>query len=149
MRCPYCSNDATKVIDSRPSEDGYTIKRRRICEHCKKRFTTFEKMETIPIAVIKKDNSSELYDKQKMQSGIFRSCHKRPIPPEVINQLVDDVETTIFNSGLKEIRSSEIGELVMKALKDVDQVAYVRFASVYRDFADVKSFMEELQKLLE
>lgn len=148
MKCPYCAKDDTRVIDSRPSEDNYAIKRRRECDHCKKRFTTYERIEAIPLVVIKKDNSRELYDRTKIESGVFRSCHKRPVPVEVMNRLVDDIETAIFNKGIKEIKSSEIGEIVMKALKDVDQVAYVRFASVYREFKDVKTFMEELEKLV-
>lgn len=148
MKCPYCAKDDTRVIDSRPSEDNYEIKRRRECDHCKKRFTTYERIEAIPLVVIKKDNSRELYDRTKIESGVFRSCHKRPVPVEVMNRLVVDIETAIFNKGIKEIKSSEIGEIVMKALKDVDQVAYVRFASVYREFKDVKTFMEELEKLV-
>lgn len=148
MKCPYCGKDDTRVIDSRPSEENNSIKRRRECDHCKKRFTTYERIESIPLVVIKKDNSRELYDRAKIQSGVFRSCHKRPVSVEVMNSLVDDIETTIFNKGTKEINSSEIGELVMKALKDIDQVAYVRFASVYREFKDVATFMEELEKLM-
>lgn len=148
MKCPYCGKDDTRVIDSRPSEENNSIKRRRECDHCKKRFTTYERIESIPLVVIKKDNSRELYDRAKIQSGVFRSCHKRPVSVEVMNSLVDDIETAIFNKGTKEINSSEIGELVMKALKDIDQVAYVRFASVYREFKDVATFMEELEKLM-
>lgn len=148
MKCPYCMKDDTRVIDSRPSEENNAIKRRRECDHCKNRFTTYERIESIPFVVIKKDNSRELYDRLKIESGVFRSCHKRPVSAEVMNSLINDVETAIFKKGTKEINSSEIGELVMKALKDVDQVAYVRFASVYREFKDVKTFMEELEQLV-
>lgn len=148
MKCPYCAKADTRVIDSRPSEDNNAIKRRRECDHCKKRFTTYERIESIPLVVIKKDNSRELYDRRKIESGVFRSCHKRPVSVETMTSLVDDIETEIFNKGTKEVNSAEIGELVMKALKDVDQVAYVRFASVYREFKDVETFMEELEKLV-
>lgn len=148
MKCPFCGMDDTRVIDSRHSDDNYSIRRRRRCDMCKKRFTTYEKVEALPLVVIKKDDSREYYDRAKIESGIFRSCHKRPVPIEVMNSLVDDIETTIFNKDVKEIRSSEIGEIVMGFLKDVDQVAYVRFVSVYREFKDVKSFMEELEALI-
>ena len=130
MKCPFCSNDDTRVIDSRPSDDNSTIRRRRQCDKCGKRFTTYEKIETIPLIVIKKDMTRETYDRSKIESGVFRSCHKRPVSAEAINACVDDIENTIFNKGVKEISSSEIGEIVMEKLMKLDQVAYVRFASV-------------------
>lgn len=148
MKCPFCSNDDTRVIDSRPSDDNSTIRRRRQCDKCGKRFTTYEKIETIPLIVIKKDMTRETYDRSKIESGVFRSCHKRPVSAEAINACVDDIENTIFNKGVKEISSSEIGEIVMEKLMKLDQVAYVRFASVYREFKDVNTFKDELEKLL-
>ena len=149
MRCPYCGADDSKVIDSRPTEDGEKIRRRRECLSCKKRFTTYEKVETIPLIVIKKDNTREQYDRSKIEGGVLRACHKRPISVNQINQLVDEVETEIFNREEKEIPSSLIGELVMDKLKDLEAVAYVRFASVYREFKDVNTFMSELKKMLD
>ena len=148
MKCPFCSNDDTRVIDSRPSDDNSTIRRRTQCDKCGKRFTTYEKIETIPLIVIKKDMTRETYDRSKIESGVFRSCHKRPVSAEAINACVDDIENTIFNKGVKEISSSEIGEIVMEKLMKLDQVAYVRFASVYREFKDVNTFKDELEKLL-
>ena len=148
MKCPFCSNDDTRVIDSRPSDDNSAIRRRRQCDKCGKRFTTYEKIETIPLIVIKKDMTRETYDRAKIESGVFRSCHKRPVSAEAINACVDDIENTIFNKGVKEISSSEIGEIVMEKLMKLDQVAYVRFASVYREFKDVNTFKDELEKLL-
>ena len=148
MKCPFCSNDDTRVIDSRPSDDNSTIRRRRQCDKCGKRFTTYEKIETIPLIVIKKDMTRETYDRAKIESGVSRSCHKRPVSAEAINACVDDIENTIFNKGVKEISSSEIGEIVMEKLMKLDQVAYVRFASVYREFKDVNTFKDELEKLL-
>jgi len=140
--------DDTRVIDSRPSEDNYSIRRRRKCDSCGKRFTTYEKVETIPLVVIKKDQTREPYDRAKIESGVFRSCHKRPVPVEAINACVDAVENAVFNMEAREIPSSSIGEIVMEHLKKLDQVAYVRFASVYREFKDVNTFMDELKKLL-
>lgn len=148
MKCPFCNNEDTRVIDSRPSDDNSVIRRRRQCDNCNKRFTTYEKVETIPLAVIKKDLTRETYDRSKIESGVFRSCHKRPVSAEKINACVDDIENSIFNKGVKEISSSEIGEMVMERLKELDQVAYVRFASVYREFKDVNTFKDELEKLL-
>ncbi|MGP1432705.1 MAG: transcriptional regulator NrdR [Catonella sp.] len=148
MKCPFCGNEDTKVIDSRPSDDNSAIRRRRNCESCNKRFTTYEKVETLPLAVIKKDLTRENYDRSKLESGVVRSCHKRPVSVEKINSCVEDIENTIFNKGVKEISSSEIGEIVMERLKELDQVAYVRFASVYREFKDVNTFKSELEKLL-
>ena len=149
MKCPFCGDENTKVIDSRPSEETNAIRRRRQCEKCSMRFTTYEKVETIPLVVIKKGNVREAYDRSKIEAGVFRSCHKRPISVSQITQLVDEVENAIFNMEEKEIPSSKIGELVMDKLKNLDAVAYVRFASVYREFKDVSTFMDELKKLLD
>ena len=148
MKCPYCNEDDTKVIDSRPADDNCSIRRRRQCERCDKRFTTYEKLETMPLMVIKKDDSRETYDRSKIESGVIRSCHKRPVSTQQINAMIDDIENRIFNLEEKEVATSVIGELVMESLKDLDEVAYVRFASVYREFKDVNTFMEELGKLL-
>ncbi len=148
MRCPFCGKENTKVIDSRPAEDSSSIRRRRECDQCKKRFTTYEKVETIPLIVIKKDNNREPYDREKLAAGIIRSCHKRPVSINEINKLVDEVENIIYNLAENEVPSSKIGEIVMNKLKDFDSVAYVRFASVYREFKDVNTFMDELKKLL-
>lgn len=149
MKCPFCSSEDTRVIDSRPADENTSIRRRRLCDNCGKRFTTYEKVETIPLIVIKKDNNREQYDRSKIEAGVFRACHKRPISAEEINQLVDEVETEIFNREEKEISSAFIGEIVMNKIKDLDSVAYVRFASVYREFKDVNTFMSELKKALE
>ncbi|MBQ2744541.1 MAG: transcriptional repressor NrdR [Lachnospiraceae bacterium] len=149
MKCPFCGKENTKVIDSRPAEDNSSIRRRRQCDVCGKRFTTYEKVETIPLIVIKKDDNREPYDRDKIQGGIIRSCHKRPVSANQITQMVEEIETQIFNMEEKEISSSTIGEIVMDKLKDVDQVAYVRFASVYREFKDVNTFMDEIKKILD
>ena len=149
MKCPYCNEADTKVIDSRPADDNSSIRRRRQCERCGKRFTTYEKLETMPLMVIKKDESREVYDRSKIEAGILHSCHKRPVSPRQISTMIDEIENQIFNMGEREIPASLIGELVMKKLKDVDEVAYVRFASVYRQFKDIDTFMKELNKLLE
>ena len=148
MKCPFCSYDNTRVIDSRPADENNSIRRRRVCDQCGKRFTTYEKVETIPLIVIKKDNNRETYDRSKIEAGVLRACHKRPISAADINQLVDSVETTVFNREEKEIPSGVIGELVMNKLKDLDTVAYVRFASVYREFKDINTFMDELKKVM-
>lgn len=148
MKCPYCSSDNTRVIDSRPADDNCAIRRRRNCDDCGKRFTTFEKVETIPLMIIKKDNNREPYDRTKIEAGVLRACHKRPISADQIKTLVDDVETEIYSREAKEIPSSVIGELVMDKLKDLEAVAYVRFASVYREFKDVNTFVNELKKML-
>lgn len=148
MKCPFCGEENTKVIDSRPAEDNSAIRRRRQCDECGKRFTTYEKVETIPLIVIKKDNNREPYDRAKIESGIIRSCHKRPVSINEINSMVDSIETAIFNMEEKEVPSKIIGEIVMDKLKDFDDVAYVRFASVYREFKDVNTFMDELKKIL-
>lgn len=149
MKCPFCGSDNTRVIDSRPADDNTSIRRRRLCDDCGKRFTTYEKVETIPLIIIKKDNNREQYDRAKIEAGVLRACHKRPISATQINQLVDEVEIDIFNREEKEISSTLIGEIVMDKIKDLDSVAYVRFASVYREFKDVDSFMSELKKMLE
>ena len=149
MKCPFCSSDNTRVIDSRPADDNNSIRRRRLCDACKKRFTTYEKVETIPLIVIKKDNNREQYDRSKIEAGILRACHKRPISVNEINKLVDEIETEIFNKEEKEIPSNVIGEIVMDKLKDLEEVAYVRFASVYREFKDINTFMDELKKILD
>ena len=148
MKCPYCNAQDTKVIDSRPADDNSSIRRRRQCESCGKRFTTYEKLETMPLMVIKKDRSREAYDRSKIEAGIIHSCHKRPVSTRQINALIDEIENQIFNMEEKEVETSVIGELVMRKLKQLDEVAYVRFASVYREFKDVNTFMEELGKLL-
>ena len=148
MKCPYCGEENTKVIDSRPAEENNAIRRRRQCLKCKKRFTTYEKVENIPLIVIKKDDIREPYDRGKIEAGIVRSCHKRPVSYEQIVSAVEDVENKIFNMEKKEISSRVIGEIVMERLKELDQVAYVRFASVYRQFKDIDSFSEELKKLV-
>ena len=149
MKCPFCGKENTKVIDSRPAEDNSSIRRRRQCDICGRRFTTYEKVETIPLIVIKKDDNREPYDRDKIQAGIIRSCHKRPVSVNQITQMVEEIENQIFNLEEKEISSSSIGEIVMDNLKDVDQVAYVRFASVYREFKDVNTFMDEIKRILE
>ncbi len=196
MKCPFCSQENTRVIDSRPADDNCSIRRRRLCDACGKRFTTYEKIETIPVIVIKKDNNREPYDRSKIEDGILRACHKRcdacgkrfttyekietipvivikkdnnrepydrskiedgilrachkrPVPLKEINAVIDAIESDIFNREEREIASSEIGEMVMEKLKDLDSVAYVRFASVYREFKDVNTFLSELKKMLD
>ena len=149
MKCPYCNHADTRVIDSRPSEDGTSIRRRRSCDECGKRFTTYEKIETIPLIIIKKDNNREQYDRSKIEAGVLRACYKRPVSAEEIQKTIDAVETEIFKREEKEISSTVIGEIVMEKLKELDAVAYVRFASVYREFKDVNTFMAELKKILD
>lgn len=149
MKCPYCSSDNTRVIDSRPVDDNTSIRRRRLCDDCHKRFTTYERVETIPLVVIKKDNTREQFDRSKIERGLLRACHKRPVSMSQIRQVVDEVENEIYKREEKEIPSSVVGELVMDKIRDLDAVAYVRFASVYREFKDVNTFVEELKKMLE
>jgi transcriptional repressor NrdR len=149
MKCPFCNKDNTRVIDSRPADDNCSIRRRRECDECHRRFTTYEKVETIPLVIIKKDNNREPYDRSKIEAGIFRSCHKRPISIDQITALVDEIETLVFNMEDKEIPSHIIGGIVMDKLKNLDPVAYVRFASVYREFKDVNTFMTELKKIVD
>lgn len=149
MKCPYCGHDDTKVIDSRPADDGGTIRRRRCCDECGKRFTTYEKVETIPLIIIKKDNNREQYDRSKIEAGVLRACYKRPVSAEAIKETVESIETEIFKREEKEISSQEIGEIVMDKIKELDEVAYVRFASVYREFKDVNTFMDEIKRILD
>ncbi|NBG88526.1 transcriptional regulator NrdR [Isachenkonia alkalipeptolytica] len=148
MNCPFCSHEESKVVDSRPTEEGQAIRRRRECSSCKKRFTTYEKIEELPLIVIKKGGTRESYNRSKVMNGIIRSCEKRPVSLQDIEKIVDDIEKTLYNSMEKEISTNFIGELVMDKLKKTDEVAYVRFASVYREFKDISTFMEELNKLI-
>ncbi|MBE6798647.1 MAG: transcriptional regulator NrdR [Ruminococcaceae bacterium] len=148
MRCPYCSNEESKVIDSRPTDEGERIRRRRECLNCQKRFTTYEIIESLPVIVIKKDKSREVFNREKLISGMLRACEKRPVSINEIENAVDDIEAMLQNSLDREVTSTRIGELVMEKLKTLDEVAYVRFASVYRQFKDISTFMEELNKLL-
>jgi transcriptional repressor NrdR len=148
MKCVYCGYLESKVVDSRPTDEGSSIRRRRECLACKKRFTTYEKIDSLPLLVIKKDGEREPFDSDKIKIGIIKACEKRPVPMHDIEALVEGIEKTIFNSLRQEITSNEIGELVMQGLKDLDDVAYVRFASVYKEFKDVDTFMKELQRLL-
>ncbi|OHW63024.1 transcriptional repressor NrdR [Andreesenia angusta] len=149
MRCPYCDYQESKVVDSRPTDEGQVIRRRRECMNCQKRFTTYEKIEDIPIMVIKKDGTRETYIRNKLMNGIIRACQKRPVSISQMEEIVDSIEKSLANDMEKEIKTDKIGEMVLNKLKDIDEVAYVRFASVYREFNDLETFMEELQKLLE
>ncbi|SFE21248.1 transcriptional repressor NrdR [Thermoanaerobacter thermohydrosulfuricus] len=148
MKCPYCGYPDSKVIDSRPTDDNTSIRRRRECLKCGKRFTTYEKVEQLPILVIKKDNRREVYDRDKILKGMIKACEKRPVPIKVLEEITDEIDKRIINSMEREITSAEIGQMVMEKLKNVDEVAYVRFASVYRQFKDINTFMDELKKLL-
>ncbi len=148
MKCRYCQSTDSKVVDSRPTEDGTSIRRRRECISCGRRFTTYEKIEELPIMVIKKDGRRQPFDSEKILSGVRKACEKRPVPSAEMDKLVDDVEREVFNSLEQEIKSDAIGELVMARLKELDEVAYVRFASVYREFKDINTFMAELKQLL-
>lgn len=148
MKCPYCGYQDSKVIDSRPTDDNTSIRRRRECLKCGKRFTTYEKVEQLPILVIKKDNRREVYDRDKILKGMIKACEKRPVPIKVLEEITDEIDKRIINSMEREVTSTEIGEMVMEKLKNVDEVAYVRFASVYRQFKDINTFMDELKKLL-
>ena len=148
MKCPFCSNADTKVIDSRPTEEGYAIRRRRGCDNCGKRFTTYEKVEETILMVAKKDARREVFDRNKILNGIVKACEKRPVSMTQIEAMVDDIEKTLNNLMEKEVTSDYIGELVMEQLKKVDEVAYVRFASVYRQFTDVNTFIREIEKLI-
>ncbi len=148
MKCPFCGEDNTRVIDSRPADDNASIRRRRECDECGRRFTTYEKVETIPLIVIKKDKNREPYNRGKIESGVLKSCHKRPVSVDQIEKCVDRIETKVFNMEEREVESTVIGEIVMDELMRLDQVAYVRFASVYREFKDVNTFMNEIKKLL-
>ena len=148
MRCPFCENEDTKVIDSRHTEEGHAIRRRRECEKCGKRFTTYEKIEEIILMVIKKDGSREAFDRSKIMNGIMKACEKRPVPLSEIEKVVDDIERGLNNMMEKEVKSTFIGELIMDNLKELDEVAYVRFASVYRQFTDINTFVAEIENLL-
>lgn len=148
MKCPFCGNIDTKVIDTRAMEENTVIRRRRLCEKCGERFTTYERIDTIPISVVKSDNTREPFDRDKILKGIMKSCNKRPVSMEQIEAAVSQIENAVLSSMGKEISSKEIGEMVMDKLKDIDDVAYVRFASVYRKFKDIDSFMQELSKIL-
>ena len=148
MKCPFCGHENTRVIDSRPADDNNSIRRRRVCDECDKRFTTYEKVETIPLIIIKKDKNREQYDRAKIESGVLRACHKRPVSALQITQLIDEVETDIFNLEEKEVSSDTIGEILMGKLKELDEVAYVRFASVYKDFKSLEEFSRELEGLV-
>ena len=148
MRCPYCNYNESKVIDSRPAEEGTTIRRRRECLACQKRFTTYEVMEHLPLVVIKRDGSRQSFDRNKVLNGMLRSCEKRPVSLASLEAIADDIEQELQNSFEREISTADIGEMVMERLKGLDEVAYVRFASVYRQFKDINTFMDELAKLL-
>ncbi|MBQ2093994.1 MAG: transcriptional repressor NrdR [Ruminococcus sp.] len=148
MKCPYCSYEESKVIDSRSADDGERIRRRRECLNCGKRFTTHEVIETVPIIVVKRDKSREVFDRNKLTAGILRACEKRPVSLTQIEEMVDNIEAKIQSSLDREITTMQIGELAMEEIKKVDEVSYVRFASVYRQFKDINTFMEELNKLL-
>lgn len=147
MKCPFCNFGDTKVIDSRAQDDNSVIRRRRMCEKCGKRFTTYERMDLIPITVIKRDGTREIFDKVKLQNGIMKSCNKRPVTADQITKLVDDIENTLIGSGEREVDSATLGNMVIDRLKELDEVAYVRFASVYRQFKDIESFIDELEKM--
>ena len=148
MRCPFCYHMESKVVDSRPTDEGLTIRRRRECTNCGKRFTTYEKIEQLPVFVVKKDGRRESFDRDKILKGLLKACEKRPISLKDLEALVQDVEKQVFNSLEQEITSQQIGQMVMERLKKLDEVAYVRFASVYRQFKDINTFMDELRKLL-
>lgn len=149
MKCPFCGHLDSKVVDSRPAEDGASIRRRRECLACHKRFTTFEVMESLPVVVIKKDGSRQSFDRSKLLNGMIRACEKRPVSFDTLQQIAEEIEQTLQNEMNREIPSDQIGEMVMDRLKEVDEVAYVRFASVYRQFKDISTFMAELNKLLQ
>ena len=148
MRCPYCGFVESRVLDSRPTEDGAAIRRRRECEECHRRFTTYEKVEEVPLVVVKKDGRRERFDPQKILAGLLKACEKRPVPSEKLATMVADIEKELRSRGEQEVPSRDIGEMVMEKLREVDEVAYVRFASVYRQFGDLRRFVEEVQRLL-
>lgn len=148
MKCPYCGFEESRVIDSRPTDEGERIRRRRECLQCQKRFTTYEVIESLPIIVIKKDRSREVFNRDKLLNGMLRACEKRPVSLDALERMIDDIEVVLQNTLDREVTSEKIGELVMEKLKAVDEVAYVRFASVYRQFKDINTFMDELNKLL-
>ena len=148
MKCPYCGFEESRVVDSRPTDEGERIRRRRECVNCLKRFTTYEVIESLPLIVVKKDKSRQTFDRNKLLNGMLRACEKRPVSIEVLEKAVDDIEQSLQNSLDREVTSQKIGELAMDSLKEIDEVAYVRFASVYRQFRDINTFMDELGKLL-
>ena len=148
MKCPYCAHLESKVVDSRPADEGASIRRRRECLSCHKRFTTYETIESLPLMVIKKDGSRQSFDRNKVMGGLIRACEKRPVPYQILEQLVAEIEQVLQNQMEREVSSAQIGELVMDRLKTLDEVAYVRFASVYREFKDIDTFLAELNKLL-
>ncbi len=148
MNCPYCNSDTIRVVDSRPSEEQNAIRRRRYCETCERRFTTYETVESVPLIVIKKDSSLEPYSRDKIMSGLLRSCHKRPISMSQIDRVIESIENTLYATMKKEFSSAYVGELVLEQLKQLDQVAYVRFASIYREFKDVNTFVNEINKMM-
>ena len=148
MKCPFCGYEESKVIDSRPTDEGQRIRRRRECLQCQRRFTTYEVVESLPIIVIKKDKSRETFNREKLMTGLLRACEKRPVSIDTLDNMIDEIEVVIQNSRDREVSSEKIGELVMDKLKKIDEVAYVRFASVYRQFKDINTFMSELNKLL-
>jgi len=149
VRCPFCSYEESKVIDSRPAENGTIVRRRRECIECKRRFTTYEKLESVPLVVIKKSGDRQTYDRNKILSGILKACEKRPISADTIEGLLDIIEYKILTTYDKEIQSKDIGEIVIEELKKIDEIAYVRFASVYRQFKDINTFMDELKSMLD
>ena len=148
MKCPYCCYEESKVIDSRPTDEGERIRRRRECLKCQKRFTTYEVIESLPLIVIKRDKNREMFDREKLMNGLLRACQKRPVSIDTLENMIDEIEATLQNSLEREVTSEKIGSLVMEKLKDIDEVSYVRFASVYRQFKDINTFMAELNKLL-
>lgn len=148
LKCPFCGFVESKVVDSRPTEEQSAIRRRRECEKCAKRFTTYEKIEEMPLVIVKKDGSREMYQRNKILGGLLRACEKRPVSVKSLEDLADNIEKELYNTMEKEISSKLIGEMIMKSLKNIDDVAYVRFASVYRQFKDINSFLEELNKLV-
>ena len=149
MKCPFCGFEESKVIDSRPTDEGQRIRRRRECLQCAKRFTTYEIIESLPIIVIKKDKTREAFNRDKLMTGLLRACEKRPVSIDTLDKMIDEIESVLQNSLDREVSSEKIGQLVMEKLKKIDEVAYVRFASVYRQFKDINTFMHELNKLLE
>lgn len=149
MKCPYCGFEESKVIDSRPTDEGERIRRRRECLNCAKRFTTYEMVESVPLVVVKKDGSRELFDRNKLMGGMLRACQKRPVPIQTLESAITDIESQIQNSLDREVSTVQIGEYAMQALKQIDEVAYVRFASVYRQFKDINSFQAEISKLMD
>ena len=149
MRCPFCHHKDSKVLDSRATEEGASIRRRRECTKCSRRFTTYERLDQVPFMIVKKDGRREAFSRDKILNGVLRACEKRPISPDQIEKMIDDIEKHVRNTTEREITSNEVGEIVMERLKELDEVAYVRFASVYRQFKDINSFMSELQQLLE